>query len=409
MYGISQESFFIGVTKATKKPIAPIPKYISCLAASVSFASSSKRCDVAIIGTKRISIKKSKCDRILLFKFNDISIRYKMSIKQKSNKIWYLKMDKQIIKSEKIDRLDKFLADKLSVSRNQIMHLIKNNNITVNMISVVKCGYKINIGDTIEIRFVKPKEEPIKDIDFDVDIEYEDDKLLVINKPPFLITHPAPSVKSPTLVDWLKYKKIKLSTISGELRYGIVHRLDKETSGAMVVAKTNDTHTHLSKQLESKTMGRFYIAIIDLPLKENIFVKQPIYRNKKNRLKMSVCTNGKYAKSAFVKLATSTNGKYELIGAKLFTGRTHQIRAHLAYINRHILGDKLYGYKKDDINRVFLHSYILYLKHPTDEREKKFVVNIPEDIASFLKINFDTKEVDEKISSIYFDKIFETI
>jgi 23S rRNA pseudouridine1911/1915/1917 synthase len=315
-------------------------------------------------------------------------------------------MNKQTIKSSISDRLDKFLTQELQVSRSQITNLIKNKSVLVNKKSITKCGYKLDIDDIVEVTFTKPKDEPIADIDFDVDIVCNDDEFLIINKPPFLVTHPAPSVKSPTLVDWLKHKKIKLSTISGELRYGIVHRLDKETSGAMVVAKTNDSHLHLSRQLETKTMGRFYLAIIDLPLKENIFIEQPIYRNKKNRLKMSVCENGKYAKSAFVKLSTSISGKYELIGVKLFTGRTHQIRAHLSYINRHILGDRLYGYIKNDIKRVFLHSYILYLEHPIKKVEQQFVVNIPHDMRDFLETNFNMKDLETKILHTDFSKLF---
>ena len=318
-------------------------------------------------------------------------------------------MHKQTIKSEKTQRLDKFLASNLNTSRNQISHLIKNSRVTVNEKTVTKCGYKLDADDNVDVTFVEPEALVEHKVDFDVPVIHEDNEFIIINKPAFLVVHPAPSVKIPTLVDWLKHKNFKLSTISGESRFGIVHRLDKETSGAMVVAKTNNSHIHLSKQLETKTMGRLYLAIIDLPLKENIFIEQPIYRNKNNRLKMSVCKNGKYAKSAFVKVATSTNGKYEIIGAKLFTGRTHQIRAHLAYINRHILGDKTYGYIKNDTNRVFLHSYIMYLEHPVTQTKQKFAADIPWDMSVFLKTNFDFEDVKKQIRDIEFNNKFNNI
>lgn len=113
----------------------------------------------------------------------------------------------------------------------------------------------------------------------------------------------------------------------------------------MVVAKSNDAHVFLSQQLQDKSMGRYYLALIDLPLKDNIILEKPIARNPSNRLKMGIVENGKYAKSAFSKIALSQNEKYELIAAKLYTGRTHQIRVHLNSINRHILGDNLYGFK----------------------------------------------------------------
>jgi 23S rRNA pseudouridine1911/1915/1917 synthase len=223
---------------------------------------------------------------------------------------------------------------------------------------------------------------------------------LVLNKPYNLTIHDAPSVKDATLVDWLKLKKISLSTISGEERHGIVHRLDKGTSGVMVVAKSNKAHVGLAKQLEDKTMGRYYLAIIDLPLKEDLIVEKPIGRNPTNRLKMSILENGKNAKSAFCKLATSNNEKYDLIAAKLFTGRTHQIRVHLASINRHILGDNLYGFKGElnKINRFYLHAYNLYLIHPITNKQMSFTAKLNNDMQEFLEKNFNMESVYDKIN-----------
>lgn len=309
-------------------------------------------------------------------------------------------MEKKIVIVHEHIRLDKFLSDFLNVSRNQIINLIKNEFVLVNEKIISKQGLKLKPEDRVEVNIPEPKKEDFSEnVDFDVEILYEDDDILVINKPSNLTIHSAPSVKEATLVDWLKSKGFSLSTISGEARHGIVHRLDKDTTGAMVVAKNNKAHEFLSNQLQNKSMGRYYLALIDLPLKENIEIIKPIARNPKNRLKMGVVNGGKEAKSRFIKLALSKNGKSELISAKLFTGRTHQIRVHLASISRHILGDSLYGFKSesDKIERVFLHSYILYLLHPRTKEEMKFIAPIPNDMKSFLNYNFDMEIVNEII------------
>jgi len=238
-------------------------------------------------------------------------------------------------------------------------------------------------------------------IDFDVPILYEDDDLLVVNKPPFLTVHGAPSVKEATLVDWLQFKGINLSTISGEERHGIVHRIDKETSGALVIAKNNEAHVSLSSQLEDKSMGRYYLALIDLPLKDDIVVELPIGRSVNNRLKMDVAKrDGRMAKSAFAKLLTSRDGKKELIAAKLFTGRTHQIRVHLQALSRHILGDSLYGFKSQNgtIPRVMLHAYIVYLKHPKTGQLLQIHAPLWDDFDAYLTHHFSKEEVNEKIT-----------
>jgi len=223
----------------------------------------------------------------------------------------------------------------------------------------------------------------------------------VLNKPAGVVIHPAPSVNEPTLVDWLKKEGVSLSTLSGEERHGIVHRLDKETSGVMVVAKSNKAHEHLAKQLKDRTMGRYYLAIIEPPLKDDLWIEKPIARNPKNRLKMGIVEGGRDAKTYFKRLVLSNDEKKQLIAAKLYTGRTHQIRVHLASINRHILGDTLYGFKsqKDTIPRVFLHAYILYLIHPTTKKRMRFIAPVPQDMWGYLKENFDMERVDETIET----------
>jgi 23S rRNA pseudouridine1911/1915/1917 synthase len=224
---------------------------------------------------------------------------------------------------------------------------------------------------------------------------------MVINKPSGLVVHPAPSVKEATLVDWLVKKGISLSTISGEERHGIVHRIDKETTGALVVAKDNKVHEMLSEQLQDKSMGRYYLALIDCPLKEDIVVDKPIGRNPKNRLKMDVVAHGKSAKTAFKKLVSTEHGT-ELIAAKLFTGRTHQIRVHLNTLGRHILGDDLYGFKskRDKISRVNLHAYLLYLVHPVTGEKMEFTAPLFDDMKTYMIKYFDQDEIDKKIDPL---------
>ncbi len=302
-------------------------------------------------------------------------------------------------KSLKDGRLDKIIQAKINSSRNQIENLIKEFGVFVNEKIVKKSGYKVKEGDEILIKFPKTKKEEAKEIDFDIEIIYEDEDVLVINKPPFLTVHPALSVKEATVVDWLKSKGISLSTINAKERHGIVHRIDKETSGALVIAKNNESHLFLSKQLEDKSMGRYYLSIIDSPLKDNLIVEKPIARNPKNRLKMGVVEGGRAAKSAFLKLLLSNDEKKELIAAKLFTGRTHQIRVHLSSLSRHILGDYLYGFKskRDKIKRVMLHAYIIYFIHPRTKKQMFFTASLFEDFEELALKNFKMENFYEKI------------
>ncbi len=293
-------------------------------------------------------------------------------------------------------RIDKVLAQELEVSRNQIEKLIKDGLVSVNGKTVTKPSFKVAEGDEIAYAFKEAeKREPVE-VDFDVEVLYEDEYLMVVNKPSGLVVHPAPSVKEPTLVDWLMQRGISLSTISGEERHGIVHRIDKETTGALVVAKTNEAHEKLSIQLQDKSMGRYYLALIDHPLKEDVVVDKPIGRNTNNRLKMDVVPHGKEAKTAFKKLL-ATPHETELIAAKLFTGRTHQIRVHLGSLGRHILGDDLYGFKskRDKIPRVYLHAYLLYLMHPKSGEKMEFLAPLFDDMQGYIAKYFDAQSVDK--------------
>ncbi len=281
-------------------------------------------------------------------------------------------------------RLDKFLSEKLNQNRNQVQNLIKKGLVKINGKIITKSGYKIKGDEDIEISKVNEIKEA-KKVDFDIPVLYEDEDLLVINKPPGIVVHPAPSVKEATVVDWLKAKGFSLSNLAGEERFGIVHRIDKETSGALVIAKNNKTHEFLSKQLKDKSMGRYYLFLLNHPLKEAVCVNKPIARNPKNRLKMAVIEGGRAAKTLFIPIEKN------LTAAKLYTGRTHQIRVHLSFIGRYILGDKTYGKKEQNIPRVMLHAKEIYFTHPKGQK-LSIIAPLFEDFKNELKgIEYEAK------------------
>lgn len=476
------------------------------------------------------------------------------------------------------ERLDVFLSSQLGISRNQISNLIKSEAVRVDGVVQSRPGYKLSAGELVHIDYPAPAPQQIsaERLDFDVEILYEDEDLLVVNKPAGLTVHPAASVKEPTLVDWLKSRGYLLSTLGGELRAGIVHRLDKLTSGALLVAKNNAAHAALSAQLSDKSMGRIYLALIDLPLKEPCIIERPIARNPANRLKMGIVSSGRSSKSAFYeilsgaeltelqnsaekrdeilgarasvgdrtaadasadkisaadKISDTTTGagkisvvstgkdkilsassgadtgkilatdastsknagmdeilndyagadnadeisnncmrsadkisiqsadkipssradsvdkiltakmsadqtqtarlaenkflnfknpdqnqilppislkSFNLVAAKLFTGRTHQIRVHLSSINRHILGDHLYGFKSENakISRILLHAYLLYFIHPRSGKEVKICAGLPSEFLNFTTNQKVKDEIYEKILPTNVERYF---
>jgi len=310
------------------------------------------------------------------------------------------------------ERLDTFLAKELDQSRSQVAQLIKKECVYVDEKLVSRAGVKLKVNQTIRIEFPEAVKEEAHEIDFDVEVIYEDEDLLVINKPTNLTVHPAPSVKEATLVDWLKHKGIRLSTISGEERHGIVHRLDKGTSGVMVVAKNNESHQYLSEQLQDKSMGRYYIAVIEPPLKDEItIIEAPIKRSTKNRLKMGCEAGGKDAKTAFSFLSLSEDEKLQLIGCKLFTGRTHQIRVHLETKSRHIIGDHLYGpsQKDDKSERILLHAYEIHFMHPTTRELMSFVAPIEQSMKNYIDKKFNSEQINEVIEPKFIINSFNNL
>jgi len=313
---------------------------------------------------------------------------------------------------ENPERLDTFLATKIGQTRSQVSQLIKLGCITINNKKVARPGVKLKAEQYVEVQFPEAKEEKALDVDFDVEILYEDDDVLVINKPSGVTVHPAPSVKDATLVDWLKHKGIRLSTISGEERHGIVHRLDKGTSGTMVIAKNNDAHEFLSLQLQDKSMGRYYIAVASPPLKDDVTeIESNIGRSANNRLKMACgLEHGKYAKTQFKQLGLSHDEKYQLLACKLFTGRTHQIRVHLESINRHIIGDHIYALNPhvEKSERILLHASIIYFIHPTTKERVLFRADFDEYMQEKLDKKFDMENLNEVMDTEYIMRSFTT-
>jgi 23S rRNA pseudouridine1911/1915/1917 synthase len=307
------------------------------------------------------------------------------------------------------DRLDKVVSSFLECSRNQAIQLIKDSLVQINQKPIKKPSFKVQAGDVLEVEIREAKPQQRGSVDFDVEVIFEDEDMVVLNKPPFVVVHPAPSVKEPTLVDWLQSQGYMLPNLNGEERPGIVHRLDKETSGAMVVAKSKKAYESLASQLKDRSMGRYYIALVDMPLKESMEIDAPIARNRANRLKMGIVHGGKEAKSHFLKLISSKDEKQELIAAKLQSGRTHQIRVHLESKGRHILGDSLYGYRGEEVGRVMLHSAFLHLKHPVSSQGMVFAAKNYPDFDKILQDKYDKGLVDEKVDFSYFEREFHSV
>lgn len=287
-------------------------------------------------------------------------------------------------------RLDRFLSQKSGLPRSQIAKMIEEGQITLNGTFVSKNGITLQSHDAIAL-ILPTKQEKSKPSNLNIPILYEDEDLLILNKPIDLIVHQTHQDDPQyTLQDWLQEQNFPLSNLGDSCRQGIVHRLDKTTSGAIVIAKNNRAHEILSNQLKTKEMGRYYLCVIDSPLKEDIVIDSPLIRHPKNRLKyITTAPNtplSKEAKTAFFKIIN--NGRIELIGAKLFSGRTHQIRAHLSKIGRHILGDSFYGYRGSYDSRILLHSHLLYLTHPATKQHLEIYAPLWEDMLNFLHQNF---------------------
>ncbi|WP_303971512.1 RluA family pseudouridine synthase [Faecalicoccus pleomorphus] len=269
-------------------------------------------------------------------------------------------------------RLDKFVSTTMELSRKRVRDLLDQNQIQVNG-KVEKASYSLQIQDQVSITLPPLQEVTIEPEAMNLDILYEDSDLLVINKPKGLVVHPAPGHTSNTLVNGLLCHCKDLSGINGEMRPGIVHRIDKDTSGLLIVCKNDKAHQAISQQLSDKTCHRDYLAIVHHPFSHSHgTINAPIGRDEKDRQKMAV--TAKNSKDAVTHFTVLKNFKdFAYIRCSLETGRTHQIRVHMQYIGHPIAGDPKYSYKKTlDTNGQLLYACHIEFIHPTTKEKMAF-------------------------------------
>ncbi|MFJ7980407.1 RluA family pseudouridine synthase [Lysinibacillus xylanilyticus] len=282
------------------------------------------------------------------------------------------------------ERIDKALSGVQSEwSRTQIGNWITEGIVKVNG-ETVKAKYKVKVGDIVEIDV--PEAEPLDVIaeNLDLDIVYEDADVLVVNKPKGMVVHPAPGHMTGTLVNGLMYHCKDLSGINGVMRPGIVHRIDKDTSGLLMVAKNDAAHESLVNQLVNKTVTRKYTALVHGHIAHDKgTIDAPIGRDQKDRQKQAVVDKGKHAVTHFQVIERF--GEYTLVECRLETGRTHQIRVHMNYIGFQLVGDPKYGPKKTiDFGGQVLHAGVLGFDHPTSGEYLQFEAPIPADYEQLL-------------------------
>ena len=281
-------------------------------------------------------------------------------------------------------RLDVYLSEKISATRSHVQKLIAEGLITVDGANV-KASFKLTGGENIFVKEITVAEVEYLPENLPLDILYEDSDLIVVNKARGMTVHPADTVKSGTLVNALLYHCNDLSGINGIKRPGIVHRLDKDTSGVMVVAKTDNAHIDLAAQIKDKIATRTYLAIVHGVLRDNAgIITGAIGRDKFDRKKMAITPDGKPAVTEFAVLERFKN--FSLVQCKLQTGRTHQIRVHMAAIGHPLLGDTKYSARKNpfDIKGQALHSHTLSFIHPTTQEQLFFIAPLPDDMRKIL-------------------------
>ncbi len=290
-------------------------------------------------------------------------------------------MKQYIVKeSDKGKRIDAYISTVDSeISRTSAQRLLEEGTILVNGKNA-KASYKVQLNDKIDIQEVKPKEIELKAENIPLEIIYEDTDIIVVNKPKGLVVHPAVGNLDGTLVNAIMaICKDSLSGIGGEIRPGIVHRLDKDTSGVLIIAKNDVTHVNLSEQIKNHEVEKTYIALVRGIVKENeATINMPIGRSTKDRKKMAVSKSGKNAITHFKVLKRYE--KYTLLEIKIETGRTHQIRVHLSHIGYPVVGDYTYSNGKNDfdVEGQMLHAKKIKFKHPKTEKEMELEASLPE-------------------------------
>lgn len=307
------------------------------------------------------------------------------------------------VESDTPVRIDKFLSDNIEdVTRAKIQYLIKNNHALLNSRIIDDVSHKVKFGDNIDIEIIPSKPNTIVPQAMDLDIVYEDEHLAIINKSAGVVVHPGAGFHDNTLVNGLSYHfKEKLSKIGGDLRPGIVHRLDKNTSGLLVIAKNDDVHAKLSYALQEREISRVYCAILHgTPVKVADTIQTNIARSSGDRTKMEVVeSGGKIAITHYKVIKTFLGRSFSVLECMLETGRTHQIRVHMAHIGYPIVGDPEYGKGKRNIkikrrnkinsdldkylrtiNRQMLHAKSLTFVHPITQKNMEFQIPLPQDM-----------------------------
>lgn len=282
------------------------------------------------------------------------------------------------------ERIDKALSQMEEAwSRTQISHWLDEERILVNGVNV-KAKYKVKLGDVIEVDVPEVEDLEILPEDLNLEIIYEDADVLVVNKPRGMVVHPAPGHATGTLVNGLMHLCKDLSGINGVARPGIVHRIDKDTSGLLMVAKNDVAHEGLVNQLVNKTVTRKYTALVHGHIAhEKGTIEAPIGRDQKDRQKQAVVDNGKHAVTHFQVI--ERYGEFTLVECRLETGRTHQIRVHMNYIGFPLAGDPKYGPKKTiDFGGQVLHAGVLGFEHPVTKKYLEFEAPLPEDFKQLL-------------------------
>lgn len=283
----------------------------------------------------------------------------------------------ELIVEKNYDRADVFISEHLDITRSYVKHLVSKEAVFVNDKCIKKCGVSLCVGDAVSVDIPEPIAISAEPQDIPINIVYEDDQLIVVNKAQGMVTHPAVGSPNGTLVNALMFHVDKLSSINGNIRPGIVHRLDKDTSGLLVVAKTDTAHKSLSEQIEKKTAIRQYVALCDGNFRlDEGEIEKPIGRNPKDRKLMAVVKEGRYAKTLYKVLERF--GRYTFVEFTLKTGRTHQIRVHCKSIQHPIVGDEVYGGSNAfHLNGQLLHAFRLIFTHPTTGERMLFEAPLP--------------------------------
>lgn len=289
---------------------------------------------------------------------------------------------------DRSSRLDKFIADQIDdLSRSQIQRLIREGYVTVDGETIRKTGYSLDAGSKINLLVPPPAPAEITPEDIPLSIIYEDDNLLIVNKPAGMVVHPSAGHDSGTLVHAVLSHAPEMEGVGGVVRPGVVHRLDKDTSGIIVLAKNDSAHRHLQAQFKNREVEKWYLALVDgAPPTEKGRIETPIGRDPSHRQRMSVVPPHKGREARTEYYTRKKFPEHTLLDVHLLTGRTHQIRVHLAFIGCPVVGDRVYGRRRESlpVGRQFLHSVRLTLTLPGESTPRTFEAPLTDDLQNIL-------------------------